>query len=204
MKPVGASFGRPGMVGKPIACLVGSTSVPRQVSDRRWRGGSTPFITQSRKCTRRALTVSRCGSGLAGKRSLPIAIARAGRGRSGVDVETAAAAAMLRACDVIAAHIGGQRHVLVGRRADEGRRQFQAPHFGRAEMFDDFRAGVARGAAVENAGCGQSAHRDRADGSPGLRAFAAGLDRASTRRPAWRSGNSGRCVLPAMIGQAPS
>jgi hypothetical protein len=34
-------------------------------------GGGVPFITQSRKCTRSALTVCTCGTGLAGSTPVP-------------------------------------------------------------------------------------------------------------------------------------
>ena len=71
--------------------------------------------------------------------------------------EAAVAAAVLRAADVIAAHIGGNGNVLVRRRADKGRRDLQAPELGRAEMFEDARAGVGRRAAVEDAGGRKSA-----------------------------------------------
>src|SRR5207253_3337079 len=107
------------------------------------------------------------------KRTLPVASARASGRGSRIDIESAGPAAMLRACDVIAPNIRRQRYVLC-RCTYEGRRQFQAPHFGGAEMLDDFWTGVACVAAIKDARRRHAAHRI-CRGQPGLSAFAARL-----------------------------
>src|SRR5258706_5730277 len=72
-QPVGAAAS--GIVGKPSAAFVGSTSSrsffgPRSVGYM-LAGGVTPFITQLRKCTRIAFTVCACGSGFAARMPVP-------------------------------------------------------------------------------------------------------------------------------------
>ena len=59
-------------------------------------------------------------------------------------------AAVLRAWDVVSADVGRQRDVLLGGRPHESRTERQPPHLRRAEVLDDFRAGIARRAPVEN------------------------------------------------------
>ena len=73
---------------------------------------------------------------------------RAGRG---VDRETAAPAAVRGARIVVAPDVGWQRQVALRVGADQIRRHAQSPEFRRSERFDDLRAGLRRGAPIEEA-----------------------------------------------------
>ena len=81
---------------------------------------------------------------------------------------------MCGAGDVVTAHVVRQGDVFLRAGAYPRRPQFESPDFCCAEMLDDFRAGLAGVAAIENAARGQVA-RGVGVGAPPLRAFAAGL-----------------------------
>ena len=137
-------------------------------------------MTQSRKCTVSALTVSVCGIGLAGSAPTPELLPghstglRRERDGGQAGVEAAHAAAVRGAADVVAAHVVGQRDVFLRIRAHPFGAELQAPDFGGAEMLDNFRAGLRRVAAVEDAARRQAA-RLVGIRHPPLRPFAAGL-----------------------------
>src|SRR5687767_3592354 len=71
INPVGALAGAPGIVGKPVAAFVGSTSDPSASIGYLLGGGGVSCITQLRKWTRRAFIVSVCGTGLAANAPRP-------------------------------------------------------------------------------------------------------------------------------------
>ena len=146
--------------------------------------------------------VSVCGTGLAANEPRP----KFGPGHAGaiarIHIETAHAAAMLRARDVIAADVGRHRDVFVGRRSEKRRTQRQCPHLRCAEVFDDLRTRVVRGAAIENAG------RRNPRTVSGQRVHHCGPSLPASYSFSAPSGIANRAFSdtrrPAMIGQAPS
>ena len=72
MKSISGMVGRScGSVGNPSAALCAIASVPSASFGQRLGGGSTFFITQLRKCTRSALTVSVCATGFGASAPVP-------------------------------------------------------------------------------------------------------------------------------------
>ena len=124
--------------GKPIAALVRPRPVAARAASGNgcWAGGHVPRITQLRKCTRMALTVSVVRQRIGGQRRRRPSCCRgssrqfwAGATPGRLVSKPPAATAVRGAGDVIAPHVVGHRNIFMRAGADPLGAELERPRF---------------------------------------------------------------------------